>query len=384
MLANMKGTLREFFWLMALISSICLANGRQIRYSRYATEITEDNVHDYHIVGPFEVEATVREIKLAPYAAAGFRPAKAFPLPNEKQNENVDDNNESVTDVSSTTIANGGDSLSLATITSTTEGFVGVEATTTATSNNAEDSIVVYNAEAPYPANGFRPKIPFNLPNELSDRSQRAEEPITESSTTAIAEEGGLDTSQGAELATGEPITESSTTAIEEEATTTELSTAVPLAEFTTRMPEIEAKAPYPAAGFRPRIPFNLPSDNQVKDLEPKEPTNTDTPPNQVAEEESLPQAPYPAAGFRPSKAFLLPNEQLNNDDQQPQDNSKHPVCGSSTNPLAPKPLDGEMKDPDAETIFVNPKTVIVPVRTAAQPLILARPFFYMTHIQAW
>lgn len=356
----------KFLWLMALISSICLANARQIRYSRYRTEITEDDIDAGNIVEPFEIEATVREIKYAPYPAAGLRPSKPFTV---EENESEAGNEAAA------------DSLTM----TTTEGYVDETTTTGADVDATEDGDEV---KAPYPAAGFRPKIPFNLP----DRIQRGD------ITTEMPQ-----------------LVETTTAKIESEIPTTtttyapEVSTKVPLAEFTTRMPEIatqepldlvtdtpvdvnEVKAPYPPAGFRPRIPFNLPTENQVEEAEESAAAVASEEPN----EEVYVKAPYPPSGYRPAIAFLLPSEQLKEEEMMEnkeedkeeaspkEDNSSHPACGSSTNPLAPKPADGAKKDPDAETIFVNPQTVVVPVRLTAQPLLLARPLVYTTHLRTW
>ncbi|XP_075162123.1 uncharacterized protein LOC142234815 [Haematobia irritans] len=334
----------KFLGFMALILSICLANGRQIRYSRYTTEITEDNGReDHNIVEPFEIDAIVKEIKSAPYPAAGYRPSKAFPLPTEIASENAGSKTETATD-ETPVVPEVNDQESFAT---TTEIYTSDSVTTASTEVPSE----LNNVRAPYEAAGFKPDIPFNLPGE---------EEVENQTTT--------------ETTTGIPLTEVTT----ESETTTEVSTAVPLADFTTRAPQVESVLPYRPAKFRPRKPLNLPSDSQVKGQQSEGEI--------VKENESSPQAPYPPAGFRPSKAFLLPNEQ-SNDYQNQEDNSKHPVCGSSTNPLAPKPLDGEMMDPDSETIFVNPTTAVVvpvPVNIPAQSLILARPLVYATHIRTW
>lgn len=393
----MKGLREILFAVMVLISGICLANGRQIRYSRYATEISEGDVDEGNIVEPFEIEATVREIKFAPYPPAGYRPSQPFPLPSEQGEENLSGN---VTDEP--------ESLSLT--------------TTTETTDVAEEVTEENSVNAPYPAAGFKPKIPFNLPERNEPQNQKVE------TTTEI------------------PVSESTTATVEDDGTTTitfmpEVSTPVPLADFTTRpteepmidvtttmSAEVENKAPYPAAGFRPKIPFNLPTRDQVQETEVTEEEAAEA----EEEEVEVVKAPYPPAGFRPSIAFLLPNEQLNEPENK-DDNSKHPACGSSTNPLAPKPLDGAKADPDsetiyvnpqmaiqpmpqstddnsehppcgssttplapkpldgakkepnAETIYVNPQTVVVPVRLTARPVFVARPLVYTAaHIPVW
>ncbi|XP_034105890.1 uncharacterized protein LOC117569013 [Drosophila albomicans] len=129
-------------------------------------------------------------------------------------------------------------------------------------------------------------------------------------------------------------------------------------------------------------------------------------------------KAPYPAAGYRPSRAFLLPTEQQQQQQQQQQqvdaapaaseDNANHPVCGVSTNPLMPTPEPGSKDEPDAESVVItgnlgpavlvasapipvpapasaNGIPVAIPLRS--QPLMQAprRGFVYTTHVeQRW
>ncbi|XP_023309453.2 uncharacterized protein LOC111691058 [Lucilia cuprina] len=312
-------------WLLVLISFICLANARQIRYSRYNTEVIEDNVEKQNstnvtdnqtVDDDSEIEATVREIKLAPYPASGYRPSRAFPLPNEEAARNTQSDIEAqVTDESS--------------VASTTET---IDFTTTTL--GYED----------------------------------------ETTTTNIITEDNLNEDDSEKVESGDDV-----------------------------MAETEApKAPYPPAGFQPRIPFLLPTDFSLKsEQQLKEEENlTEIPYEDTTE---LPaeieiKAPYPAAGYRPSKAFLLPSEQLQleaekkNDSKPQNDNSNHPVCGSSTNPLAPKPIDGEKEDPDSESINVNVQTqqrsqeqraVVIPVRFSVHPLLLTRPLVYSAPIAA-
>ncbi|KAL7731446.1 hypothetical protein ACLKA6_010600 [Drosophila palustris] len=125
-------------------------------------------------------------------------------------------------------------------------------------------------------------------------------------------------------------------------------------------------------------------------------------------------KAPYPAAGYRPSRAFLLPTEQQQQPQQQQQidaatadpsqaeeGNANHPVCGVSTNPLMPTPEPGSKDEPDAESVVItanlgpavlvarspaaNGIPVAIPLRS--QPLIQAprRGFVYTTHVeQRW
>ncbi|XP_065360738.1 uncharacterized protein LOC135954486 [Calliphora vicina] len=316
---NMKS-----IWLLVLISSICLANARQIRYSRYNTEVIEDSMENQNsssvadnqtVEDENEVEATVREIKLAPYPASGFRPSRAFPLPNEAATRNVQSDIEAqVTDES--VIASTTEPIDF---TTTTQGY---ESETITTINVEED----------------------NLNEDDSERVEGGEDVLSEA--------------------------------------------AAP-------------KAPYPPAGFQPRIPFLLPTDSLFKSEQQQEASEnlTEIPIEEATElpTETEIKAPYPAAGYRPSKAFLLPSEQLQLENENrgevntKHDNSDHPVCGSSTNPLAPMPLDGEKEDPDSETINVNTQTqrsqqqeqraIVIPVRFSVHPLLLTRPLVYSAPI---
>ncbi|KAH8307033.1 hypothetical protein KR044_003656 [Drosophila immigrans] len=114
-------------------------------------------------------------------------------------------------------------------------------------------------------------------------------------------------------------------------------------------------------------------------------------------------KAPYPAAGYRPSRAFLLPTEQQQQQqvDAAPavDDNANHPVCGVSTNPLMPTPEPGSKDEPDAESVVItgnlgpavlvarapasaNGIPVAIPLRS--QPLMQAprHGFVYTTHVE--
>lgn len=255
----------KVFWLLMLISFICFANGRQIRYSRYNTEVIEDttiSADNQILEDENEVEATVREIKLAPYPASGFRPSRAFPLPNESNARNEQGEIESqVTDSS-------------------------IMSTTTET-------------------------IDFTTTTQVYD---------SETTTNNYIEEDDLSEDDSEKVEGGDNV----------------------LAESE------KPKAPYPAAGFKPRIPFLLPTNNLLRSKEQEE--NKVVVPTELPTETEV-KPPYPPSGYRPSKAFLLPSEQLQLDEETKNDNSNHPVCGSSTNPLAPKPLDGAKEDPDSEPI---------------------------------
>ena len=286
------------FWLLLLISFICLANARQIRYSRYNTEVIENvqvsqdsekNINQT-LDSDNEIQARVREIK---YPANGNRSMRAYPLSSETLGQTEQsDVKAQVTD----------ETLSAAT-TEATKDYE--DETTTVSDDNAEKYVPSASAKpnAPYPAAGFKPKIPFPLPTDnLQQKVGTAE--LTEQSNE----------------------------------TTTE-----------------------------------IPIETDIK-------------------------APYPAAGYRPSKAFLLPSEQLVLENEQEKEikpkmvisNSNHPPCGSSTNPLAPKPMEGEKEDPDSESIFLNTqiqqkRAIVLPVRYAVHPVLLTRPLIYDTPtISAW
>lgn len=216
----------KVLWLLMLISFICLSNARQIRYSRYNTEVIEDTTisADNQIIDDEnEVQATVREIKLAPYPASGFRPSRAFPLPNESSARNVQSGIEAqVTD--SPLISTTTETIDF---TTTTQIY---DSETTTIDNieqedlNEDDSEKVEGEEdvlaesekpkAPYPAAGFKPRIPFLLPTNNLIKSNQ-EEALTE-----------------------DPV---------------EVSTDLPT--------ETEAKAPYPPSGYRPSKAFLLPSE---------------------------------------------------------------------------------------------------------------------------
>lgn len=123
-------------------------------------------------------------------------------------------------------------------------------------------------------------------------------------------------------------------------------------------------------------------------------------------------KAPYPAAGYRPSRAFPLPTElNLHPDADALQEsaaassasesNENHPVCGVSTNPLMPTPEPGSKAEPDAESVVITanlgpavlvaraPSSAVIPmaIPLRSQPLINAprRGFVYTTHVeQRW
>jgi len=144
--------------------------------------------------------------------------------------------------------------------------------------------------------------------------------------------------------------------------------------------------------------------------------TTTPSPQVEFRSGRAYAKAPYPAAGYRPSRAFLLPTE-LNPDQQQQQQqkldaadtvpspvadgNADHPVCGVSTNPLMPTPEPGSKDEPDAESVVITanvgpavlvarapaPNKIPVAIPLRSQPLIQAprRGFVYTTHVeQRW
>lgn len=123
-------------------------------------------------------------------------------------------------------------------------------------------------------------------------------------------------------------------------------------------------------------------------------------------------KAPYPAAGYRPSRAFPLPTElNLHPDVDALQEstaassasdsNANHPVCGVSTNPLMPTPEPGSKAEPDAESVVITanlgpavlvaraPSSAVIPmaIPLRSQPLINSprRGFVYTTRVeQRW
>ena len=164
---------------------------RQIRISRYNTQIEEDT----------ELEAAkVEELKRnAPYPAAGYRPGRAFPLPNKAETTEV---TTTESDLNLSTTTSNYDELG----TTTTLGYDTTESSTIyndvpaeLTAENNRQAKELAEKEAPYPAAGYRPGKAFNLPNEVPEE-------VPEEETVA-------------------------------------------------------KQAPYPAAGYQPRIPFILPTE---------------------------------------------------------------------------------------------------------------------------
>ncbi|ALC45233.1 CG14572 [Drosophila busckii] len=138
--------------------------------------------------------------------------------------------------------------------------------------------------------------------------------------------------------------------------------------------------------------------------------TTTTTAPVEPRSGRAFVKAPYPAAGYRPSRAFFLPTE-LKALEQQltarnstvdaavPNNNSNHPVCGVSTNPLKPTPEPGYKAEPDAESVVISEPAVVivrppgdrmvpVAIPLRSQRLITAprrQGFTYTTHVeQRW
>lgn len=249
-----------------LLLLISLVHARQIRISRYNKEVSEDN--------EIEIQAKVKEIeRKAPYAAAGYRPSRAFPLPGDDTTESqLSNSTESNLDISTTT-------------------EYATDMTSTTLEYESTESSTLYN----------------DVPAELEAQPQAR---------------------------------------------------------------QLEEKAPYAPAGYRPSKAFNLPTE--------------------VAEDTQTKQAPYPAAGYRPRIAFVLPTEVnqslepaslIANSNTNDTDVSTHPACGVSTNPLHPVPAPDAKQDPDAETVVVEApigSTLIraeVPVsllQYQAQPLVSA------------
>ena len=184
---------------------------------------------------------------------------------------------------------------------------------------------------APYPAAGYRPGRSFSLPGE---EESTTEENINFSTTTEF---------------------------VDVTSTTLEYETT----ESTT---------------FLDQVPAELASEPQPRQIT-------------LVEEDSSKIAPYPAAGYRPRIAFVLPNElkatlqpaslvaDTNTTSFNTTDVSKHPPCGVSTNPLHPEPAPGAKPDPDAETVIVESPvgpTIIkaeIPsniVQIQSQPLVTA------------
>ncbi|KAM7356300.1 uncharacterized protein ACRADG_002104 [Cochliomyia hominivorax] len=290
---------------LILIAYICFANARQIRYSRYNTELIEDivkndnstNISDNNSLDDdSEVEATVREIKLAPYPASAFRPSREFSLPNERVGRNGQSDTEAplIDEPLDTT------------------NTYAIDLTRTTALYDSETTTVINNNDD---LNG----VDINKVENGEDELSELEKP----------------------------------------------------------------KAPYAPAGFQPKIPFLLPTESLLTKLQKHHDdksgiTNT-TEITKISDERDE-SAPYPAAGYRPSKAFLLPFEQMLLEEENKTYNSNHPVCGSSTNPLAPKPLDGEKENPDSEPINFDGQTkhksqqLLIPVRFSVHPLLLTRP----------
>ena len=423
-------------WLLLLISFICLTNGRQIRYSRYNTEVIENvqvnqdsekniNVHNNQTLdNENEIQASVREIK---YPANGNRSMRAFPLSSETMTQTErSDVKAQITD----------ETLS-ATTTETTKEYED-ETTTVSDSIKVNTPNVDVNAEknvpsdsakpnAPYPAAGFKPKIPFALPTDnLQEKVGNAE--LTEQSNKTVLEipiatdikasypAAGYRPSRAFVLPsersdvkaqiTDETLSATTTeTTKEYEDETTTVSDSIKVntpnvdvnAEKNVPSDSAKPNAPYPAAGFKPKIPFALPTDNlqeKVGNAELTEQSNKTVLEIPIATDI---KASYPAAGYRPSRAFVLPSEQLLLENEQEvikpkmlSSNSNHPPCGSSTNPLAPIPMEGEKEDPDSESIFANTqvqqkRAIVLPVRYAVHPLLLTRPLIYGTPtISGW
>ncbi|KAH8372001.1 hypothetical protein KR093_009682 [Drosophila rubida] len=225
----------------------------------------------------------------------------------------------------------------------------------------------------PYPAAGYRPEgRAFWLPGEAN----------AEPEAEAASEGSGADADQAATTTTTELPLDDATTSTTESldwSTTTMLTTTV---------------------------------DN----LEAMTTTTTAPPQVEFRSGRAFAKAPYPAAGYRPSRAFLLPTEQQQQQQQQQQqeqqadtvevaaaeDNANHPVCGVSTNPLMPTPEPGSKDEPDAESVVitgnlgpavlvatapVSAKGIPVAIPLRSQPLVQAprRGFVYTTHVeQRW
>ncbi|XP_037935014.1 uncharacterized protein LOC119669258 [Teleopsis dalmanni] len=239
----------------------------------------------------------------------------------------------------------------------------------------------------PYPAAGYRPGRAFDLPGENADSAG-----ITTTTADGLADDDG----SGLATTTTETAIDLSTTTSTVDLETVTLYNGVPLELNNDDDNEVivAKKAPYPAAGFKPKIAFNLPTENQVVEEEVVIPAELPIPK----------KAPYPAAGYRPSRAFLLPTE-VTAESQVDASNKGHPVCGVSTNPLAPKPAEGTEENPDSETVVVTadvgpvvitapvPRIIPVNVNNAvqirsqpimAQPLVIGRPFAYSAQWQTW
>lgn len=272
--------------LLILISFICLANARQIRYSRYNTEVIE-NVQD---------------------------------------SQDIADNNSQIL--------------------------------------NNENEIQATVREIEYPANGNRSMRSFPLTNEtLAQTEPKDIKPqVTEETLSAVTTETTL---------------EYETTTVSDE-------------DNKMEKEDVRPNAPYPAAGFKPKIPFLLPTDNLQQNVDTAQFSEQSNEVVTQIPDELNEKAPYPPAGYRPAKAFLLPSEQLileseQKDEMKPKtSNSDNPPCGSSTNPLAPKPLDGEKEDPDSESILIKSqvqqkRAIIIPVAYSVHPLLLTTPLVYTT-----
>ncbi|XP_004518774.1 uncharacterized protein KIAA0754 [Ceratitis capitata] len=270
-----------------------------------------------------------------------------------------------------------------------------------ADSTDGEVAVVEEVYPTPYPAAGYRPGRAFNLPGE-GDKAVADD----------VQEEGsGLATTT---TETDTDVYTSTTEAIDAETTTpynwvpAELHGSDDAAKQGR-----SAKAPYPAAGWRPSRAFLLPTEVKAaqeaeaaaavaaagvspndRDIVDAFESTTTTPlapfTTQLPEAESAtdviedaidaaqqptlaqpaatkaPKAPYPPAGWRPSRAFLLPTE-IESANQEsglavnepeppvsPADKAGHPACGVSDNPVAPKPEEGAKENPDAERVYVT------------------------------
>ncbi|EDW70987.1 uncharacterized protein [Drosophila virilis] len=228
--------------------------------------------------------------------------------------------------------------------------------------DDVQQAVVKELKPTPYPAAGYRPQgRAFWLPGEADAEALPTEGSGLGTTTTELPlDEGTTSTTESLDLST---TTMTTTTLDSLDATTTS-------APFEFRSGRANAKAPYPAAGYRPSRAFRLPTELNLE------------------------------LGQQQQQQQVEPSN-VNETAAVPDSNANHPVCGVSTNPLKPTPEPGTKDEPDSENVLITANLgpavlvaraptspgipVAIPLRS--QPLIAAprRGFVYTTHVeQRW